>query len=162
VRQLWITAGETWQDQRRDRGEGLGSHADKNKRRSLVVLYFHHRVNFPNRVPRHVLSPIALIFRSMANVPERFSNNCDIERRIREVQLLCRASVKGKSRVRPTKNPFAKLTPLLLCGDFTHYNARFVSSSICKRDMKVSVCFDFHINNAASECVPIVLNPGAL
>jgi hypothetical protein len=69
--------------------------------------------------------------------------------------------VKGKSRVRPTKNPFAKLTPLPLRWDFTDYNARFVSSSICKRDMKVSVCFDFHFNNAASQREPIVLNPGA-
>ena len=52
-------------------------------------------MNLPNRVVRHVPSTIALIFRSMAYVPERFPNNCD-DRRLAEGQLLRSASVKRK------------------------------------------------------------------
>jgi hypothetical protein len=33
---------------------------------------FHHRMNLPNGVVRHVLSTVSLIFRCMAYVPERF------------------------------------------------------------------------------------------
>jgi hypothetical protein len=50
-------------------------------------------MNLPDSVIRHVLSTVALIFRCMAYVPERFPNNCN-DRRLTEGQLLRSASVK--------------------------------------------------------------------
>src|SRR5262245_33821958 len=41
---------------------------------NLVALnvQFHHRMNFPNSVVRHVFATVVLIFRGMAYIPERF------------------------------------------------------------------------------------------
>src|SRR5215470_14149933 len=52
-------------------------------------------MNLPNSVVRHVLSTVALIFRSMTYIPERFADHCN-DRRLTEGQLLRRASVKRK------------------------------------------------------------------
>ncbi len=46
-----------------------------------------------------------------ANVKVRFADNGD-DRRISDVQLLSRASVKRKSRPRPNENHIVNLTPL--------------------------------------------------
>src|SRR5262249_6590237 len=35
---------------------------------------FHHRMNFPNSVVRHVFATVVLLLRCMAYVPHRFSN----------------------------------------------------------------------------------------
>jgi hypothetical protein len=72
---------------------------------------FHHRMNFPHGVVRHVFATVALIFRCMAYVPVRFPNNCN-DRRFTEGQLLRSASVKRKPCWSPTKNCCANLTPL--------------------------------------------------
>src|SRR5215468_3795040 len=61
----------------------------------LLNSQFHHRMNLPNSVVRHVLSTVALIFGSMAYIPERFADHCD-DRRLTEGQFLRRASVKRK------------------------------------------------------------------
>src|ERR1700756_2211337 len=71
-------------------------------------------MNLPDSVIRHVFATVALIFRCMAYVPERFPNNCN-DRRLTEGQLLRSASVKGKPCGSPTKNGCANLTPLWLC-----------------------------------------------
>jgi hypothetical protein len=46
----------------------------------------HHRMNLPCSVIRQILSPVALIFGSMANVEVRFTDNGD-DRRISDVQF---------------------------------------------------------------------------
>jgi hypothetical protein len=79
----------------------------------VARLYFHHRMNLPNSVARHVLSPVTLIFRSMTYVPERFTDDSDDGRFI-DVQLLGRASVKRKSRLRPVGNTSARSLHLFL------------------------------------------------
>ena len=53
-----------------------------------------------------------------ADVEKCFTDNCD-DRRIRDVQLLRRASVKREPRSRPTKNHVANLTPLRFAGTST-------------------------------------------
>src|SRR4029450_12740229 len=80
-------------------------------------------MNLPNSVVRHVLSTVALIFRSMAYIPERFADHCN-DRRLTESQLLRRASVKRKPCGSPTKNGCANLTPLRFCRYFTDNDAR--------------------------------------
>src|ERR1700756_2537528 len=76
---------------------------------------FHHRMNFPHSVVRHVFATVALIFRCVAYVPERFPNNCN-DRRLTEGQLLRSASVKRKLCGSPTKYGCANLTPLGCAG----------------------------------------------
>src|SRR5215472_7602222 len=90
--------------------------AEKNKKndRSLNHFDFHHRVNLPNSIVRHVLSTVALIFRSMAYIPERFADHCN-DRRLAEGQLLRGARVKRKPCGSPTKNACANLAPLRFC-----------------------------------------------
>src|ERR1700745_902905 len=51
-------------------------------------------MDFPHGVVRHVFATVALIFRCVAHVPERFPDNCN-DRRLAEGQLLRSASVKG-------------------------------------------------------------------
>jgi hypothetical protein len=70
----------------------------------------------------------------MANVKVRFANNSD-DRRISDVQLLSRASVKRESGSRPTKNYVANLTPLRFRSYFNDNDPRFVSGRILKRDV---------------------------
>src|SRR4029077_17507436 len=94
----------------------------------------HHWMNIPNRVVRHVLSTVALIFRCMAYVPERFPNNCD-DRRLTEDQLLRRASVKRKPCRSPTKNGCANLAPLRFCRYFTDNDSGLVTSYIVQPNM---------------------------
>src|SRR6516165_2732756 len=72
-------------------------------------------MNLPNSVVRHILSTVALIFRSMAY---RFADHCN-DRRLTEGQFLRRTSVKRKPCGSPTKNGCANLTPLRLCWYFT-------------------------------------------
>jgi hypothetical protein len=48
---------------------------------------------------------------------------------------------------------------LRLCRDFAHHDTLLVASRIGKRNMQITVCLNFQINNAASKCVPIILNP---
>ena len=93
----------------------------------LLSVQFHHWMNLPHCVVRHVLSTVVLIFRRMAYVPHRFPNNCN-DRRFTEGQLLCRASVKRKPCESPTKNGCANLTPVRLC----RYFQRFARGS-CRR-----------------------------
>src|SRR5215831_14828709 len=119
----------------------------------------HHRMNFPNSVVRHVLSTVALIFRCMAYVPERFPNNCN-DRRLTEGQLLRSATVKRKPCGSPTKNGCANLTPLRFCRHFTDNNAGLVTSYIVQRNMWVAIFFNFQFNNAAFQSIPLVLSPG--
>ena len=42
---------------------------------SFFFLHRENRMNFPYSVFRHVLSPVALIFRSMAYIPKRFADH---------------------------------------------------------------------------------------
>jgi hypothetical protein len=70
--------------------------------------------------------------------------------------------VKRESRCSPTENRFANGTPFLLRRNFTDNNARFVSGRILKRNVKITVHFDFHRNCAPRECEPIILDPGTL
>jgi hypothetical protein len=61
-----------------ERAENFGfDHADKRglRRKLLINLQRHHRMNFPNGVARHVLSSVALIFRSVGDVAKSFANN---------------------------------------------------------------------------------------
>jgi hypothetical protein len=109
---------------------------ESNKGFSLPSLdvQFHHRMNFPDSVVRHVSATVALIFRCMAYVPVRFPNNCN-HRRLTEAQLLRSASVKRKPCGSPTKNGCANLTPLRFCRYFTDNDAGLVTSCIVQRNM---------------------------
>src|SRR6516165_4921663 len=100
----------------------------------LLNRQFHHRVNLPNSVVRHVLSTVALIFRSMAYIPECFADHCN-DRRLTEGQLLRSASVKRKPCGSPTKNRCANLTPLRLCRYFTDNDAGLITGCIMQRNM---------------------------
>src|SRR5438067_11070875 len=96
----------------------------------------------------------------MPDVEKGFADNSD-DWRISDVQFLGRASVKRKSRSCPTKNSCANLTPLRFCRYFTDDNSQLVAGRIAKRNVNVAVCCSFYSNNAACECKPIILNPGA-
>src|SRR5262245_47924345 len=87
-------------------------------------------MNLPNSVVRHILSTVALIFRSMAYVPERFADHCN-DRRLTEGQLLRSASVKRKPCGSPTKKGCANPTPLRFCRYFTDNDTGLVTSSDC-------------------------------
>jgi hypothetical protein len=70
----------------------------------------------------------------MTNIEERFAGNGD-DGSLIERQFLSRASVKRESRLRPTKNRIANVTPLRLRWYFNDNNSRFVTCRILKRDM---------------------------
>jgi hypothetical protein len=55
--------------------------------------------------------------------------------------------VKRESRCRPTENRFPNRTPLLLRRYFTDNNARFVAGRILKRNVKITVRFNFESND---------------
>jgi hypothetical protein len=55
--------------------------------------------------------------------------------------------VKKESRCRPTENRFPNRTPLLLRRYFTDNNARFVAGRILKRNVKITVRFNFESND---------------
>jgi hypothetical protein len=93
----------------------------------LLNVQFHHWMDFPHSVVRHVLSTVVLLFRSMAYVPVRFPNYCN-DRRLTEGQLLRSVSVKRKPCGSPTKNGCANLTPLWFCRYLTDNDAGFVTS----------------------------------
>ena len=97
----------------------------------------------------------------MTDIEKRFAGNGD-DGSLIERQLLSRASVKRESRTRPTKNRVANLTPLRFCRYFNNNDSRFVASRILKRDVKITVRFNFESNNAAREGKPFSFDPGAL
>jgi len=103
-------------------------------RRDLANVQFHHRMNFPCSVAGKMASPVRLILGRKANVPVRLSRYSD-DRRSDQFQFPVRASVKRKSRCRPTENRFADRTTLLFFRYFTDNNARFVSGRILKRNV---------------------------
>ena len=96
----------------------------------------------------------------MADVEKCFTDNCN-DRRISDVQLLSRASVKREPRSRPTKNHVANLTPLRFLRYFNSDDSKFISGRILKRNVNVAVCFSFYSNYAAREREPFIFNPGA-
>jgi len=98
------------------------------------------------------LSPIRSIFRSVADVPKRFANNCD-DGVLIERECSGRMSVQRKSRPRPTEYGLANFAPFLFRWYLDNHNARFVSSRILKGQMKIAVRFDFHSHDTTSESV---------
>jgi hypothetical protein len=100
-------------------------------------------------------------FSGLIDLWVRGRDNCD-DRRISDVQLLSRTSVKREPRSRPTKNHVANLTPLRSLRYFNNNHARFIASRILKRDVQITVCFNFESSDAICERVPVILNPGAL
>ncbi len=62
----------------------------------------------------------------MANVKVRSADNGD-DRRISDVQLLSRASVKREFCCGPTENHVANLTPLRFCWYFNNNDSRFIA-----------------------------------
>ena len=68
---------------------------------------FHRRMNFPNSTARHVLLPVALVFRSVADIPKRFTNNCDDRQK-------ATGAVPGLDRAAETCHGFLRLTVLTL------------------------------------------------
>jgi hypothetical protein len=111
----------------------LGNSSKRFRRKSLNG-EFHYRMNFPHSVVRHVLSTVALIFRSMAYIPERFADHCN-DRRLTEGQLLRSASVKRKASGSPNKNGCANLTLLRFCRYFADNDARLVTGYIVQRNV---------------------------
>src|SRR6266487_719669 len=120
----------------------------------------HNGVNLPCSIIREILSPVGLIFGSVANVEKCFANNSD-DRRISDAQLLSRASMKRESGSRPTKNYVANLTPLRFRWYFSNDEPRFVSGRILKCNVKITVRFDFESNYAARKRKPFIFTPGA-
>jgi hypothetical protein len=96
----------------------------------------------------------------MANVKVRFACHND-DRRIIDVQLLSRASVKREFGLCPIENHFANLTPLRFCRYFNDNDARFVSGRILKGNVNVTVRFNFENNDAARQIKPFVFSVGA-
>src|SRR5215475_13634845 len=129
---------------------------------NLVALNveFHYRMNLPHSVVQHVLSTVALIFRSMAYIPERFADHCN-DSEIDRGQLLRSASVKRKPCGSPTKNGCANLTPLRFCGYLNHNGAWFISSHILQGDVKVAVPLCSQINYATPKSIPFLFRPDA-
>src|SRR5512133_1699227 len=97
----------------------------------------------------------------MPDIEVGFADNGDDGSLIKP-QLLGRASVKRESRVRPTKNRVANLTPLRLRWYFNNNNSRFIASRILKRDVNVAARFGLYSNYTAREREPLVLDSGAL
>ena len=89
----------------------------------------------------------------MANVKVRFAGNGN-DRRISDVQLLSRASVKRESSTRPTKNHVANLAPLRFRRYFNNNDARFVSGRILKRNVNVAVRFNLESKYVACQSKP--------
>ena len=82
-------------------------------------------MNLPNSIARHVLTLVALIFRSVADVPKRFANYRD-DRRFDNFQLLSGSCLKRKSSRRPTENCRANVAPLRPKGNFHDNDSRLV------------------------------------
>src|SRR5882724_7853387 len=119
--------GDEWEPSVKSTG-GFSAHY------RLTNSQFHHRMNLPNSVVRHVFSTVVLIFRCMAYIPVRFADHRN-DRRLTEGQLLRSASVKRKPCGSPTKNGCANLAPLWFCRYFTDNDTGLVTSYIVQRNM---------------------------
>ncbi len=94
----------------------------------------------------------------MSNVKVRFADNGN-DRRVSDVQLLSRASVKRESGSCPTENHIANLTPLPLLRYFADDDSRFVAGRVLKRNVKIAVRFNFESNDAARQSEPVISIP---
>ena len=97
----------------------------------------------------------------MTDIEERSARNGD-DGSLIERQLLSRASVKRKSRTCPTKDRVANLTPSRFGRHLNDNDPRLIAGGVLKRNMNVTVRFDFQSNDAARESEPFIFNPGAL
>ena len=97
----------------------------------------------------------------MTDIEERFADNGD-DGSLIERQLPSRASAKREFHSRPTKNRVANLAPLRFGRYFNNDDARLVSGRILKRDVKISVRFNFQSNNAARDGKPFSFDPRPL
>src|SRR5207244_4338546 len=106
-------------------------------------------------------SPVGMIRGSVANVIKGFSRDRD------HTLLVNFECVRGFHAVwkllrRPAEHCLPKLTPLWANGNLSADSSHTASVGILKSDVNVAVRFDFCVNNAASERVPLLLRRHSL
>src|SRR6266496_2019148 len=123
----------------------------------LIDVQRHHGMNFPNCVFLWFSSPVGTIRRRVIDIEERFA--CD-----RDYVLLAKFEPLGfleterKALRRPTENKLAKLTPFGADRNFGINTSRFLAVGISEHESNVTVCFDFYVNEAASEVIPFLFS----
>jgi hypothetical protein len=65
--------------------------------------------------------------------------------------------VEGKLLRRPSEYSLPDLAPIRANRDFDADSFDSVPRSVLKREMNVAVCFDFYVNDAGSESIPLLL-----
>src|SRR5207253_7258306 len=74
------------------------------------------------------------------------------------LELLGFLERERKAPGRPTENSLPKFAPYGADGNFSTNTSRFLAVGIFEHECDVTVCFDFHANNAASEVIPFLFS----
>jgi hypothetical protein len=97
-----------------------------------------------------------MIGRRMANIIKRFARDRD-DTRLANLQRVRGLDAEWKLLRCPTEYCLPNLTPLWANRNLGANRSDVASGSIFKRDVNVAVCFDFCVNDAASESIPLLL-----
>src|ERR1700747_3746929 len=97
-----------------------------------------------------------MIGRRMANIIKRFARHRD-DMRLANFQGVRGLDAKWELLRCPTEYCLPKLTPLCANRNLGAHRSEVVSGGIFKREVNVTVCFYFCVNNAASESIPLLL-----
>src|ERR1700745_4208190 len=97
-----------------------------------------------------------MIGRRMANIIKRFARHRD-DMRLAKLQRVRGLDAEWKLLPCPIEYCLPNLTPLWANRNLGANRSDVVSGGIFKREMNVTVCFHFCVNNAASERIPLFL-----
>ena len=97
----------------------------------------------------------------VSNIVERFTRNRDYVR-LANFERVRGFDAEWKRLRRPTENSLPNLAPLWANGNLSADSSHTASVGILKSDVNVAVRFDFCVNNAASERVPLLLRRHSL
>src|SRR5437762_9476341 len=97
-----------------------------------------------------------MVGRRMTNIIKRFARHRD-EMRLANFQRVRGLDAEWKLLRRPSEYRLPNVTPLWANRNLGANRSDVVSGSIFKRDVNVTVCFHFCLNDAASESIPLFL-----
>jgi len=92
----------------------------------------------------------------VANVIKRFTCNGD-DVLLANFERVSSLDAEWKLLRRPGKHCLPNVAPLWANGNFGANRSNVIPGCIYKRDVNVTVCFHFCVNNAASKRVPFLL-----
>lgn len=100
---------------------------------------------------------VGMVRRGVVNVVKRFACHSDYVR-FDDLKDFVRLDGEGKFCVGPTEYDLANLAPTFSRRDFDADSSLFRSARIRKGDVNIAVGFNSHVNNAAREFEPLLLD----